>query len=135
MPRSAGARQVRWAVDLTPAELALVEAVRAAFGRVSRADFLLILTEDVKRRLTHPSDAVGKASALVQLERDEDLAADRADHGGRPPVVRLVTAEQWVQAHAALRSDPRLTERLAKAIGVEDGDDIDTNAQPRPSPS
>jgi hypothetical protein len=130
LPRSAGARRIRWAVDLTPAEFALVEAVRGALRRTSRADFLLILTREIKDQLRHPSEAVEKASSLVQLERDEELGADRVEHGGRPPVVRLMTAEQWIMTHAAMRSDPGLAKRLANALYESEDEDDGTADRP-----
>ena len=129
MPRSAGARRVRWAGDLTPAEFGLVEAVRGAFARSSRADFLLVLTRAVQERLRHPSEAVEKAMSLVRLEDEAELGADRVERGGRPPVVRLMTAEQWITTHAALRSDPGLTERLASARYESEQGDVASTAQ------
>ena len=96
MASAAGTRRYNWQVHLSPEELELMEAVRAADACGpswirSRADWLVRLVAVEGERLLAERDARGPAlsrlhAALQALDRQE--WADRSARGGRPPYVR-----------------------------------------------
>lgn len=89
MPRHGaprGVRTVRWAVDLSPAEAALVESVRA-LDQLGRADFLLIAAGRVvqRARAAHaPAAVLGPVeAALARLDAERAGIADLREEQGR----------------------------------------------------
>ena len=93
MAAAAGVRRQNWQVRLSPEELELLEAVRAAEASSSvwidsRANWLVRLAASEGERLLadRPAGICRLTAALEALDRQE--AADRWARGGRPPFVR-----------------------------------------------
>ncbi len=96
MAAAAGARRLNWQVHVSPEELELLEAVRAAEAVGpswvrSRADWLVRVVAEEGDRLLVQGKQGGWAharlnAALEALDRHE--GADRLARGGRPPSVR-----------------------------------------------
>lgn len=140
MPRKGagrGERSMRWAVDVTPAEWALVEAVRAgdgratwlvaaargAIGRASTVDGVDVAWLAQAVAALRLVDAEARVLDELATDREEETGRDRFGRGGRKPTPRLMTAEEVAAAHAAMRNDPRLAERLTEALADVTDDD------------
>ena len=132
MPRrgaARGTRPFRWAVDLSPAEFAYVEAARAVL-HTSRAEFVLDRASDVQRCLVDPAPALAQAHAVLAAERElleeegDAVGRDRYSRGGRRPTPCLSSPEEVARALASGRRQPWLATRLVELLAeVEEADD------------
>jgi hypothetical protein len=96
MAAAAGVRRHNWQLRLSPEELELMEAVRAAdpvtapWSVDSRADWLVrLVAAEGERLLANGASGATRSRVTAAIEAvDRHQSADRWARGGRPPYVR-----------------------------------------------